>query len=104
MTPTELAELRADIDKVESLKGSISNSAIRLATPPPLAWTDAKPTVPGWYWIRSKRGEEFIAEVVANRRRGGLVVYNDAGDRLLEVFGQFAGPIPPPDLEAKERE
>lgn len=60
----------------------------------PLAWSDAKPTVPGNYWYRRGPGEE--SNLV-------FCLLPWFGERLLaDTDGQFAGPIPPPGLEAKE--
>lgn len=70
-----------------------------------LVWTDAKPTVPGWYWWRNDvdaTAEDWQVVWIYTRvyrpNRGELSVSpNDGGGDLLSRFpGQFAGPIPPP--------
>lgn len=59
-----------------------------------LTWTDAKPTVPGWYWWRR------IDEKYDERTVFVDVVDGELKMRIRsfwqEPFGQFAGPIPVP--------
>lgn len=65
----------------------------------PLVWTDAKPTVPGWYWHRygPRDGDApTVHELAFNESTGELGV--DRGIEWCELFdGQFAGPIPQPE-------
>lgn len=107
MTPTELAALRADAEKiVRSWKGELhadgtKNAAVRLAraflATPPLAWSDAKPEVLGWYWRRDDINQEPCIGYYDPKNWFGT-------EWMRDLPGQFAGPIPlPVDLEAKER-
>ena len=60
-----------------------------------LAWTDAKPTVPGWYWW--KRSPDCAAEVIEVDIGVRLFAAISGGCvPVADMFGQFAGPIPPP--------
>lgn len=59
------------------------------------AWTSEKPTAPGWYWFRRKKGDgsiEFttIVEVV---KIHGRVHMSDSGDVPLSGYnhGSFRG-------------
>lgn len=92
-SPTELAMQAAIRDLVSRVEAS------------QLTWTDAKPTVPGWYWWRDEvdaTAEDWqvvwIYARVYRPNRGELSVSpNDGGGDLLSRFpGQFAGPIPLP--------
>lgn len=77
-----------------------------LSSPNALAWTDAKPTVPGWYWHRygPRDGDApTVVEIAIHPKRAKLMTVwaahsTDDWTELLE--GQFAGPIPLP-TEAK---
>jgi len=64
-----------------------------------LAWTDAKPTVPGWYWWRDSHWTEPIRVIELDGRLGVPGV--EVGDLDPLPEGQFAGPIPPP-ADARE--
>lgn len=69
-----------------------------------LVWTDAKPTVPGWYWWRpyaeAPINEWAVVEVwtkEVGRNKGELVTRKFGfGNLVSEWTGQFAGPIPQP--------
>jgi len=115
MNPTELAELRADVEAIVKWNQSNqapSNAAYRLAraflaAPPPLAWTDAKPTVPGfWYWRPGPDDNDPVDWEVLdlNHITNGRLYRVLIGQSLaVPTKGQFAGPIPlPVDLEVKE--
>lgn len=52
-----------------------------------LTWTSERPTVPGWYWVRSERGT-FVRQ------------YYGASD-FFAPWDEFAGPIPEPAESAK---
>lgn len=67
--------------------------------PTPLAWSDGKPTVPGWYWYRES---ERHPSIMANLTNPTTLWIGDQITNVNEHAGQFAGPIPPPGLEAKE--
>lgn len=68
-----------------------------------LPWTDAKPTVPGWYWHRygPRDGDApTVVEIAIHPKRAKLMTVwaahsTDDWTELLE--GQFAGPIPQPE-------
>ena len=60
-----------------------------LAAPTPLAWTDAKPTVPGWYWRRDDINQEPCIGYYDPKNWFGT-------EWMRDLPGQFAGPIPPP--------
>lgn len=64
---------------------------------PNLTWTRDRPTVPGWYWMRTQSGAfEEIVEVF--RRRGDLYVSEpDDLYPLSGYAGEWAGPLPHPE-------
>jgi hypothetical protein len=61
-----------------------------------LGWTDAKPTEPGWYWMRIESGYDNcgwlprIVHVERDGRSGQLTEVSRSGR------WQWAGPIPEP--------
>lgn len=62
-----------------------------------LAWTRERPTVPGWYWYRDR---SIVPRVVSLTQDGyGLVAYGieEYCNRLYEVRGEWAGPLPHPE-------
>lgn len=74
-----------------------------------LPWTDAKPTVPGWYWHRygPRDGDApTVVEIAIHPKRAKLMTVwaahstDDTDDWTELLEGQFAGPIPLP-TEAK---
>lgn len=62
-------------------------------------WTTQKPTSPGWYWYRSNREEPKCVEFVYVDSFG--LLFNDSRlPRNLDDWpGEYAGPIPMPDIE-----
>lgn len=79
-----------------------------LAAPPPLAWTDAKPTVPGWYWFKGplqKTVKVVEIRTLCDEDDELVIGHPIRYMPLATCFGQFAGPIPlPVGLEVKEME
>lgn len=59
-------------------------------------WSSKKPTIPGWYWYRNKRGEPKCVEFVMIKHLG--ILFNDLRlPRDLDSWpGEYAGPIPMP--------
>lgn len=118
-TPTELTELRADAERIlasaqawcdesdedddrEHWEREIRVCRAFLDAPPPLAWSDAKPTVPGWYWWRAPYSQPEMILLFRTTDSSPLVMDRRNGTYMTPDVGQFAGPIPPPALEAKE--
>lgn len=68
--------------------------------PPAFVWTDAKPTVPGWWWWeRSPTAGVEIVQVTI-----GVRLIADIGGRyhpISELPGRWSGPIPHP-ADARE--
>ena len=54
-----------------------------------LTWTDAKPTVPGWYWFRTDADCEPTVSYYDTKNWFGR-------EWMAQLDGQFAGPIPTP--------
>ena len=59
---------------------------------PSLVWSDAKPTVPGWYWWKNEDDNFYIVWYSDD-------VFNVSGrvHGAKNISGQFAGPIPEPE-------
>ncbi|WP_413935987.1 hypothetical protein [Nitrospira sp. BLG_1] len=67
-----------------------------------LVWTRERPTVPGWYWYRDMTTVPRVVSLIQDGY--GLVVYGieEYCNRLYEVRGEWAGPIPPPEEPCDE--
>ena len=64
----------------------------------PLVWTDAKPTVPGWYWYRDELGDHRELWGML-KYPGGETIFDEGFSHPLD---EFAGPIPAPkEIPAK---
>lgn len=62
-----------------------------------LAWTDAKPAVPGWYWWRAPYSRpEMVHLFNVSDCPPMLVMDRRNGTYMPPDVGQFAGPIPHP--------
>ena len=64
-------------------------------------WTEEKPTVPGWYWLRQKRRLSVVRVLFYDSPRDlrrGLVfrIGRLSGASLNRVRGEWSGPIPQP--------
>jgi hypothetical protein len=68
-----------------------------------LRWSNAVPTVPGWYWSRNHHGRTEIVSVVPHPTRPDVVCimensYCGWKPTLIENMGrEWAGPIPEPE-------
>lgn len=62
-----------------------------------MIWTTDKPTVPGWYWTKSKRGRRVTTTIqrVKAWRDGRLYLY--AGKPVERHECEWAGPISMPE-------
>ena len=62
-------------------------------------WTSEKPTLPGWYWVRSlpKYTEQIIRFEESSGERAGQI---EPITGALSTYGwkEFCGPIPPPNV------
>lgn len=61
-----------------------------------LTWTDAKPTVPGWYWWRPPYSYPEMIHLFRITEDSPLIMYRRNGTYMAPCVGQFAGPIPAP--------
>lgn len=61
-------------------------------------WTKTRPTVVGWYWWRSAKGDgEQVVEVVKDGRLlFALFQDYEKDNAVLSLGGKWAGPIPAP--------
>lgn len=62
-----------------------------------LPWTDAKPTVPGWYWYRDDVSDHRESWAMLEYRNDETVYDEGFSHPVDEFAGQFAGPIPHPE-------
>lgn len=64
------------------------------------AWSDARPSAPGWYWWRLRELPE-LAEIVRVKHCGLDTLYFEPVGRPAQAVhdcpGEFAGPIAEPD-------
>jgi hypothetical protein len=60
-----------------------------------MTWTTEKPTVPGWYWWKSKQYSPVIVEIYRLEVRGESYLLIGVED----AEGLWAGPIPLPEEE-----
>lgn len=70
----------------------------RKAEPPQLQWTTAKPTKPGWYWIKAPNLSMRICQVypVPLHRGGPLCNSVNYNEWLHGSPAYFAGPLAEP--------
>ncbi len=61
----------------------------------PLRWTDAKPTVPGWYFLRYEPGT-CVDVVRLWIRESDRVLWCNSYAPVCEMRAQWAGPIQEP--------
>lgn len=61
-------------------------------------WNTQCPTVPGWYWVKTKAAHTETAVVELFKYQGKLVVASGYGAHtaLLDYATEWAGPIPQP--------
>ena len=106
MTPTDLQKppTETEIADIARLPEPISGVIRRLAfqrdtlvarvreLESGLTWTDAKPTVPGWYWHRSQAGQRADIGYYQDEQ----ILLDGCLEWVIHLKGQFAGPIPAP--------
>ena len=71
------------------IRAALARHAATNLAAPPLVWSDAKPTVPGWYWRRDDINQEPCIGYYDPKNWFGT-------EWMRDLPGQFAGPIPPP--------
>ena len=62
-----------------------------------LTWTEAKPTVPGWYWWRPPYSYPEMIHLFRITEDSPLIMDRRNGIYMAPDVGQFAGPIPQPE-------
>lgn len=64
---------------------------------PNLTWTRERPTVPGWWWVRSRYGKRVTQTIMCVKawEDGRLYIY--AGKPVERHDAEWAGPIPQPE-------
>lgn len=75
---------------------SVGGLITRIASSP-LVWTDAKPTVPGWYWWRAPYSHPEMIHLFRITEDSPLIMNRRNGTYMAPNVGQFAGPIPQPE-------
>ena len=79
-----------NVERLQSMiRAALARHAATNLAAPPLVWSDAKPTVPGWYWRRDDINQEPCIGYYDPKNWFGT-------EWMRDLPGQFAGPIPPP--------
>ena len=86
-------------DHVQGLHNAIRNLGVvlrrELSITPAPTWSDKTPTVPGWYWVRSKTHRAHVREI-CRTDNGKLCYYGDRYNLVEPGVFRFAGPIHKP--------
>lgn len=62
-----------------------------------LVWTENPPTVPGWYWIRAKKGGKYVVFEVVSEGDQLDVDMAGASFSIEALIVEWSGPIPIPE-------